>query len=341
MLKLLIDQNLSDVNRINEILEKYQVDADISDNSITIRKYLDYKVLKNILKELKPYGVQNHRDQVETINNCHQLITPKYPVVKRGEVYRCDFWFPYGSEQGFERYAIIIQNDDGNLHSPTTIVLACTTEDKKDLIVHIVISFSEENMIDYNEEIIGTEVNTILGEQIKTVDKTRLKEYLGTLTPEFMDNQIQRIIEKSLALKMRKPIEKKIYVESKRDTNRKDLNMNQVIMLSNISIQKLLKIKESSKTTYEKCTEILELFNFDIKKNGIQYLIKTILNTPKYEQYNLENLIERIGKIEELTISEDEVKRLIVARVKETLKIKGCTIDFIRLVNCFIRKGDF
>lgn len=55
-----------------------------------------------------------------------------YSKVKRGEVYLCDFGESYGSEQGFMRYAIIVQNDDGNFHSPTTIVIACTSEPKKD-----------------------------------------------------------------------------------------------------------------------------------------------------------------------------------------------------------------
>ena len=122
-----------------------------------------------------------------------------YPTVKRGEVYLCDFGIPYGSEQGYIRYAIVIQNNTGNLHSPTTIVLACTTEKKKDLPVHYSFTFSDENMIDYNPLVIGTEKNIVLGEQIRTIDKKRLKKYLGTMNTEFM-KKIKNILNISLEL---------------------------------------------------------------------------------------------------------------------------------------------
>lgn len=60
----------------------------------------------------------------------------KYPRVKRGELYMCDFGEPYGSEQGYKRFALIVQNNVGNYSSPTTIVVACTTKKKTKLPIH-------------------------------------------------------------------------------------------------------------------------------------------------------------------------------------------------------------
>lgn len=123
-----------------------------------------------------------------------------YPTVKRGEVYWCDFGKVYGHEQGGQRPAIVVQNDVGNSNSPTTIVLACTTELKHSLPVHYSFIFSKENMLDYNESNISSKQNTVMAEQIYTVDKTRLLKFIGTMTPEFM-NEIQKILDISLHLK--------------------------------------------------------------------------------------------------------------------------------------------
>lgn len=120
--------------------------------------------------------------------------------VSRGEVYICDFGTTCGSEQGGMRYALIIQNNDGNCHSPTTIVIPCTTKVKRQLPVHHNFTFSSDNMIDYDKKRVGTKVNTLMAEQIRVVDKVRLKKYIGKMTPEFM-NEVQEIIDISLGLR--------------------------------------------------------------------------------------------------------------------------------------------
>lgn len=270
-----------------------------------------------------------------------------YSEVKRGEVYLCDFGEPYGSEQGFKRYAIVIQNDDGNLHSPTTIVITCTTEHKKRLPVHYHCTFSSRNMIDYDLARVGSVENVIMAEQIRTVDKTRLRKYLGTLTPEFM-KIIEDKIDISLHLSRKvKTIEKKVYVDRpvpqktivdpEAPKKRKDVNMAQVRLLSLVDINELLKISQSYSTDDVKAQRILELFGFDFKKNGVQYLLKAIIASPKDTYFNLETVSESVSKTE--GIDAEEVKRLIVARVKETFSFrKAPTIDFIRLVNNFLEK---
>ena len=272
-----------------------------------------------------------------------------YSQVKRGEVYMCDFGKPYGSEQAFERYAIVIQNDVGNLSSPTTIVIACTTQPKKHLPVHYHFKFSSKNMIDYDFERVGSEPNVILAEHIKSVDKTRLRKYLGTLTPEFM-KIIQDKIDISLALSrdvktivkkeivyVDRPIPAEPAVKPETPKEHKDVSIVQIQLLSFVDINKLFNISQGDSTDEVKAQKILELFGFDFTKNGVQYLLKAIIASPKNAYFNLETLSKSVSQNEK--VDKDEVARLIVARVKETFGFKKApTIDFIRLVNNFLVK---
>ena len=271
-----------------------------------------------------------------------------YPEVKRGEVYLCDFGEPYGSEQGFKRYAIVIQNDYGNLHSPTTIVIACTANPKKRLPVHFHCTFSSRNMIDYDLSRVGSKENVIMAEQIYTVNKTRLRKYLGTLTPNFM-----KIIEGKIDISLHLSREVKTIVnqekvnvdkpramaETEAPKERKDVNMTQVQLLSFVDIKELMRISQSTSTDEVKAQKILDLFGFDFKRNGVQYLLKAIIASPKNAYFNLETLSETVSRTE--GIDKEEIKRLIVARVKETFGFrKAPTIDFIRLINNFLVKQE-
>ena len=98
--------------------------------------------------------------------------------MKRGEIYRADLDPVVGSEQGGVRPVVIIQNDTGNLHSPTVIVAAITTRRKKPgLPIHVPISAEESGL---------RQDSVVLTEQVRTLEKSRLTRYLGTLTPEAM-----------------------------------------------------------------------------------------------------------------------------------------------------------
>ena len=98
--------------------------------------------------------------------------------MKRGEIYRADLDPVVGSEQGGVRPVVIIQNDTGNLHSPTVIVAAITTRHKKPgLPIHVPISAEESGL---------KQDSIVLTEQVRTLEKSRLTRYLGTLTPEAM-----------------------------------------------------------------------------------------------------------------------------------------------------------
>lgn len=99
-------------------------------------------------------------------------------IVKRGEVYYADLSPVVGSEQGGVRPVLVIQNDIGNKYSPTVIVSAITSQlTKAKLPTHIEI---HKGQFGLNKD------SVILLEQIRTLDKRRLKERVGMLDDKYM-----------------------------------------------------------------------------------------------------------------------------------------------------------
>lgn len=99
--------------------------------------------------------------------------------IKRGDIYYADLSPVVGSEQGGIRPVLIVQNDVGNKYSPTVIAAAITSRtDKSKLPTHI----------DVFADKFGLEKNSvILLEQIRTLDKKRLREKMGHLDESVMD----------------------------------------------------------------------------------------------------------------------------------------------------------
>ena len=98
--------------------------------------------------------------------------------VKRGDIFYADLSPVVGSEQGGIRPVIIIQNDIGNRYSPTVIVAAITSQiNKAKLPTHVEISSEEYGL---NRD------SVVLLEQIRTLDKKRLKEKIGHITEDDM-----------------------------------------------------------------------------------------------------------------------------------------------------------
>lgn len=105
--------------------------------------------------------------------------------IKRGEMYYANLCHVVGSEQGGIRPVVILQNDKGNLHSSTTIVAAITGElDKPKLPTHVM--FKSDSM---------KKESMILLEQIRTIDKSRLGRFVGT-----MDNKTMKRIDKAILI---------------------------------------------------------------------------------------------------------------------------------------------
>ena len=98
--------------------------------------------------------------------------------VRRGEIYYADLSPVVGSEQGGVRPVLIVQNDVGNKYSPTVIAAAITSQkEKSKLPTHIEITGQ-------NCELAKNSV--VLLEQIRTIDKKRLKERMGMLDEDAM-----------------------------------------------------------------------------------------------------------------------------------------------------------
>jgi len=98
--------------------------------------------------------------------------------VKRGDIYYADLSPVIGSEQGGMRPVLIIQNDTGNRHSPTVIAAAITSQTgKAKLPTHIELEGRSFGL---------TKDSVVLLEQIRTIDKTRLRERMGRLDSELM-----------------------------------------------------------------------------------------------------------------------------------------------------------
>lgn len=107
-------------------------------------------------------------------------------MVKRGEIYYADLSPVVGSEQGGIRPVLIVHNDVGNRHSPTVIAAAITSQkDKAKLPTHISVQAATCGL---------TKDSIVLLEQIRTIDKRRLKDRMGALDPPSMtrvDNALQ------------------------------------------------------------------------------------------------------------------------------------------------------
>ena len=105
----------------------------------------------------------------------------EHKEVKRGEVFYADLSPVVGSEQGGVRPVLIVQNDVGNRHSPTVIAAAITSkQDKTNLPTHIGIKAGTGGL---------TRDSVVLLEQVRTLDKRRLREHMGHLD----ENQMAQV----------------------------------------------------------------------------------------------------------------------------------------------------
>ena len=107
--------------------------------------------------------------------------------INRGEIYYADLSPIVGSEQDGVRPVLIIQNDTGNKYSPTTIIAAITSRlEKTHIPTHVAVCA------------VGLPKDSIiLLEQIRTIDKSRIKEYLG-----IVDKQTMTHVDKALVVSL-------------------------------------------------------------------------------------------------------------------------------------------
>ena len=110
-------------------------------------------------------------------------------MIARGDLYSACLDPVIGSEQGGIRPVLVIQNDVGNRYSPTVIVCAVTGQvNKARLPTHVSVPAGENGLL---------KDSVVLTEQIRTLDKRRLREHIGTLAPDVME-QVSSALKVSL-----------------------------------------------------------------------------------------------------------------------------------------------
>ena len=109
----------------------------------------------------------------------------------RGEIYLVDLSSQIGSEQSGIRPALIVQNEKGNIHSPTTIICPLTSKQKPFLDTHVALTPFDCGII---------KESTVLCEQVRVVDKTRLKKKVGEVINRDKIEDINRKLLISLGM---------------------------------------------------------------------------------------------------------------------------------------------
>ena len=117
-------------------------------------------------------------------------VNPELMDIKWGDVVFVDFTDnSRDSEQNGIRPAIIIQNDKGNEYSPTTIVASITSQDKRYLPTHVVVKPYQSGL---------NKVSTILMEQVRTIDKSRILSKVGHIEADWLKEKIKKSLTISL-----------------------------------------------------------------------------------------------------------------------------------------------
>lgn len=168
-------------------------------------------------------------------------------ILKRGDIYfadLCGLEQSLGSEQTGRRPVLIIQNDVGNMHSPTTIVAILTTKIKRNLPTHVVIrGFAGLS-----------QTSAVCLEQIKTIDKSRLENYCGNIGDTMM-----------------KEIEQAIFISlgTKKDTQYEQAVMNMEKEVKNMDLVRRETAFDNAKCDWIQVAREQMVFFADIK----QYMI--------------------------------------------------------------------
>ena len=106
-----------------------------------------------------------------------------------GDIIFADFGDGNGSEQGGIRPALVIQNNKGNLHSPTIIVACITSADKRFLPTHVLVTPEQSGL---------KKESTIMFEQIRTIDKSRIISKVGCVDADFLIKKVKKALTISL-----------------------------------------------------------------------------------------------------------------------------------------------
>lgn len=145
-----------------------------------------------------PRCIGNHLYTKQTITSAAKTPADENWIYRRGDIYLADLNPFVGSEQGGIRPVVVLQNNIGNIYCPTVIVAPTTSRlcKYRDLPVHYLAC----NVHGLNVPVI------VLLEQIKTIDKRKIKKYLGRMNAQQMD-EIREKLQTSLGIYVPEEVE--------------------------------------------------------------------------------------------------------------------------------------
>lgn len=376
MIRMLqFDVKKVNILQIGKLIAKYNAEAEISNQTITVTGEINNELLEELQNSISIETVRNYKEEQiisetdiveepeQTLNsNEYDAEMAKKLFTKKGRIffggiYLCNFNDSIGCEEKKHRPVVVIQENKHNEKIPTTIIIPFTTR-VNESDIHLCTALTNENTYDNRSALLTEDIQTLLIEQIRVVDQKRLIRYLGMAKPNLMEQILdkvgsflhintsdvinqqpainEKIVEKIVEVPVEKIVEKPVVTTKK---IRQDISLEQLKMLQIVSPTELFEISKKEISIKEKTEQILELFGFDLTQNGVQYLVKAIVVSPRDDYFNFETLLREISKNE--TLSQEKIKNLIIARIKETMKFKKSpTIDFIRLVNIFLNKQE-
>lgn len=117
-----------------------------------------------------------------------------YPSPKCGEIYWVDFGQPFGYEEAYIRPALVVKTS-GIFKSVTTVIpMSSQVERYEDSNFTPIFSLTAENVVDYQSTKLSAEkISCLLVEQIRTVDNSRLRSYIGSLEPNFLNTLMKKV----------------------------------------------------------------------------------------------------------------------------------------------------
>ncbi len=345
-----------DIFQISKLLVKYDINTHISKQAIVLDGNISDQLLIMLQNNLKIVSVRNYTDDSDNsdviemsdnvpivknnnkkdkkIHHQKQILAPqiiqkydlKFPFVKQGEIYWCDFGVPYEHEIGYMRPAIILKNLD-DLGWPLALAIPVTSTE---IDSEFTIKLNSFNEIIYNSDnhMLSEGYGFIVLEQIRAIDKSRLREFIGTIS-----HQVNESIKESL-ISFLDLYNNDHIVSRAQKLNQQYLNLNikQIKLLSMVSLPEMIEIIKSNYTNKVKTEKFLKLFGFDTNAFEVQYLYQAIIIASKKQDYTFNSLCELIAN--DSKYSKTEIERFINSGFKKQFDLKSSfAFDFIRLIN--------
>ena len=198
------------ISEIAKVLSKYPIKSNVNNNEITLHGDIPPECFTELTKDILELGIKissisnnTHHMTVQstksraTVHNSRITQTSKeynviYSSPKFGEVYWVDFGLPFGYEEAFIRPALVVKGS-GVFKSITTVIPLSSKVDRyKDSVYTPIFELSESNM---EELMISTDGKSscLLVEQMRAVDKSRLRNYIGKMDAQFMEELMKKI----------------------------------------------------------------------------------------------------------------------------------------------------